>query len=114
MGGRRYLRVLAAAMLLAGCGGKSPRGHVPDDAEPVSARREGIIHFIAPTRGTVYVFDCDDGKVVYTASLSPRDELVVHPKKRVVALNRNVIPLRQMAPDHAHRLYFQQFRGLRG
>ncbi len=107
---------LLVVVVMAGCanggdGGKDPGAIVPAAAKRVGNRAKTAIRYVATARGTVYVYDASDRRLVYTLQVNANDEVVLQPAKRAIALNQLVISRPKMVPEHIYRLYFLKAAG---
>lgn len=84
---RHVLDVPLALLVLsavAGCGPKSPKGQIPDQAQRLAQPQGGRFLYQAPDNGTFYIFDPQTGKVVHTLPVASGDRLVVLPEKNLI------------------------------
>jgi len=89
---------------ISGCASNSSR--VPSNAILVAERSAGLA-FAATEKGTVYISNKNNGKVIYSAEVKPGDKLIFYPESKRVILNGTVVKEDQsFDPKQVHRLYF--------
>jgi hypothetical protein len=82
-----------ACLLTTGCASSTASDKVPKGTLAI-ATQAGPIGFLAPTKGTVYILDVDDDRLLSSTPVDAGVKLLFNPQR----LNSN----------HVHRLYFQK------
>ena len=117
----RYLRqsqwALLLALLAAGCegkGGQAPAGgsdaegmKVPAGAELIADGR-GNIARIAMGRGTIYVVDSADGRVLHAGPIEFGQKVILYPQARQLIVNGVVAEGVEIDPGKNYRIYFSR------
>ena len=95
---------LYALMLIVGCAADR------NDSVPASAKKmvEGNeeVTFTAPRRGTVYVYDGNDNRVIYSGAVARDDMVVVNPDKDKVTVGDKTVTEKDLRRGHQYRIFF--------
>ena len=79
---------------------------VPSRARLVKQSDGRDIYFRAPENGTVYLFDVDDRRVVYSGKLRRGERFRLNAEDHAARIEDNVVMDRSAYRDHRYRLYF--------
>jgi hypothetical protein len=66
------------------------------------------LNFRAAHDGTVYVYDADDQRVVYSGDVRDGERFYLDSQKRRVYVNDQEVSDRDLARDHRYQVYFEQ------
>ncbi|HEX2973268.1 MAG TPA: hypothetical protein VHP11_13115 [Tepidisphaeraceae bacterium] len=85
--------LILLALLVTGCASSTASDKVPKGALAI-VTQSGPIGFIAPSKGTVYILDVDEDRLLSTTPVEAGVKLLFNPQR--------------LNSKHVHRLYFQK------
>ena len=95
--------LLSLPLMIGGCASSSP---VPSGAVLVTERSAGLA-FAASDKGTVYITNKNNGKIIFNTPVRPGDKPIFYPETHRVILNGTVVKEdSSFDPKQVHRLYF--------
>jgi hypothetical protein len=95
----------ASPLLIVGC--TSQKTEIPSTAVMMNDAR-GDITVTAPHTGTVYVYDKNEDKLVYSGQVTRDDVIRLDEQSGNVDINDHVVAGKALNNDHAHQVYFQR------
>ena len=98
--------IWAVGMLVAaGC--ESDRmSNIPPSAT-VSSSGNMQLTFTAPQPGTVWVYDVNNDRIVYSGSVAPNQSVVVDPTTNQITVDGRVVFDKGLNSGDQHRIYFE-------